>query len=137
MSEFEERLDPQRFYPATHLFIRADERAHALEAAQVDHGKAIQDLQGQVKAVEERVNLGVARTGNENRADIQDLKTRVALMEREHAEIKKQLFDKDTGLIKQFDEHRQWQTNVNNKVTTFFIVQLAGALILWAVKHFH
>lgn len=137
MTEYQENLDSRVSYPATHLFIRADERIHAVEAELVTHGKDIQDAKNALEAVEERVNMGVARTGNENRTDIQDLKTRTALMEKSIADTQTRLFDKDTGLIKQFEDARDWQNNFSKNVTTLFIVQLAGALILWAAKHFH
>lgn len=136
MSENEIHLEPLKEYSGVHLFIRADERMHGIEAELVSQGKDIQDAKNALKAVEDRVNMGVARTGNENKGDIQDLKTRMALAERENGELKKQLFDKDTGLIKQFDGFRDWKESFSKNVITFFIVQLAGALILWAVKHF-
>lgn len=133
---YEPEVDPAKQYSATHLFLRADERMAQVEAQIHDHGLGLQDARNGLKALEERVNMGVARTGNENRTDIAELKTKVALLERENGEMKKQLFDKDTGLVTQFNEQRAWQKNFNNSVTTFFIVQLAGGLILWAVKHF-
>ncbi len=136
MTDHEEKLDPNESYSATHLFIRADERIHGIEAELVTHGKDIENALNSIKAVEDRVNLGVARTGNENKKDIEGIKTAVALLERENGELKKQLFDKDTGLVKQFGDLREWVGTFNRNVTTFFIVQVAGALILWAVKHF-
>jgi hypothetical protein len=142
-----DELDPAKRYDPVFLFIRSDERLALLESEQADIGrefvqhkvyidKKFDEQNATIKYLTGRMDGQVSHTGQKNTEEIGKLETRIALLEKENAELQTQLFDQDTGLIKQFDEERGWRKHINQLAIAFILIGCAGALVLWAAKNF-
>lgn len=123
-------------FDAFYLFIRTDEKYEEVQAQVHDMSIAVEQLKNTLENLESRVNQGVARTGNENKTATAEHAVRIALLDKDMNTTKDQLFNKETGLFKQFSDLRDWVSTFNRTVIVFFITSVAGALILWAVKNF-
>jgi hypothetical protein len=129
-------LDLKEDYRPVYLFLRADERAQSIEAELHDTGLKIQSIENNLNNMDKRINLGIAITGQNNQKTLSEMITRVTLLEKENGELEKKLFDKDTGLLKQFENINNWINMINKTMAGFFIMGVFGALILWALSHF-
>lgn len=137
-------LDPKTKYDPTFLFIRADERTEAVEIAVKDLDKEMQHTREDLLAFrhhfDQRVENGVALTGQRNSTQIGELTTRVTLLEREYGELKAQLLDPETGALIKFEERLKdlsdWISTINKLAIGFIVTGCAGSLILWAVHHY-
>lgn len=142
-----DELDPKKHYDPVFLFIRSDERLALVESDQSDLAnnvtqhkvyidKKFDEQNGQIDYLIKRMDGQVSKTGHDNTAAIGDLTKQLALVENDVRQLHEKLFDKDTGLMKQFENLRDWVSAINKLAMGFMVTGVAGALILWAVKHF-
>lgn len=124
--------EAKRDADATFLFMRTDERMQQVEASQ--HDIAIQfrdhkneiaekfrDQNAMIQELLKRMDGQVSHTGRQNSADIKSLETKMTRFET-------QLFDEDTGLIKQFIKAKRAAYGT--------LVAATGSIVAWLIQHF-
>lgn len=125
-------LDPSESHDATYLFIRADERVQSVEADQHDieiqfrdHKNEIaekfREQNAMIQELLKRMDGQVSHTGRQNSSDIRELEKKMTRFET-------QLFDEDTGLIKQFIKGK--------RAAYATLIGGAGWLLTWLIQHY-
>lgn len=127
-------IDPVR------MFLRTDEKyedainkLHDIEVKFYAHENMVadkfRDQNAVIDKLVERMEKQVSFTGHKNSDDIKALDGKME-------KIETQLFNKDTGLITQFKESRDWQSNFNRAVIGVFLVSGVVSGIIWLIKTF-
>ena len=124
-------------FDAFYLFVRTDEKYEEVDAEVHDMKLEVEHLKNGLEAVESRVNMGVAVTGQNNSKAIADHLVRIATLDQRLSLVEttmKDFIEEERGSRKEIKEA---VAVLYKGIVGIFFTLLCGGGVLYALKIIH